>query len=209
MKYSLSNTASATLIKEALNVEFEFPNIYKPKLKIDGSSEQSISIITMEDSTVITYGIWGILPQNFDGEWKKFQNFRNTLHVHESEISKNVLYKEALEKRRCLIIVTGFYMYHLEGKNVVNYLVEKETLRPFYLAGMYNVLEDGFISCSVINTRTSDALQSINSLYKVMPIQIPKLFKKSWLAKETCRKDINYILSKPYLTKFKIQRIAS
>ncbi|TYP99318.1 putative SOS response-associated peptidase YedK [Tenacibaculum adriaticum] len=209
MKYSLSNTASKTLIREELGIKFKYPNIYKPRLKIDGYKEQSVSIITMEEPNLITQGIWGILPQNFEGEWKKFQRLKTTLHVNEKEISENVLYKEALERRRCLIIVTGFYTHHLEGKKITNYLVEKTPLKPFYLAGIYNVLEDGFATCSVINTNTNSCLSSINNLYEVMPLQIPKMFKNIWLDKATTIKDINYIVSKPYITKFKIQRIAS
>ena len=71
------------------------------------------------------------------------------------------------------------------------------------------VLKDGFITCSVINTNANSYLTSINNLYEVMPLQIPKMFKNIWLDKGTTIKDVNYIVSKPYITKFKIQRIAS
>lgn len=209
MKYSLSNTASKTLIKEELGVDFKYPNIYKPRLKIDGYKEQTVSIITMDFPNIITQGIWGVLPQNFEGDWKKFQRLKTTLHVNKTEISENVLYKDALAKRRCLIIVTGFYTHQLTGKKITSYLVEKKPLRPFYLAGIYNVLEDGFVTCSVVNTDANSSVASINNLYEVMPLQIPEILKNIWLDKNTEIKDINYIVSKPYITKFKVQKIAS
>lgn len=207
MNYSLSNKASKTLIEQDLGFNFKYPHIYKPSLKIDGYREQSISIMTIDEPSIITQGIWGLLPQNFEGDWKNFQRIKTTLHVNKNEISKNVLYQEALEKRRCLIIVTGFYTHHLIGKEVTSYLVEKEPLWPFYLAGVYNVLEDGFITCTVINTHANASLNSINNLYEVMPLQIPKKYKNSWLDKKTSIIEINSIISTPYLTNFKIQRI--
>ncbi|WP_111707703.1 SOS response-associated peptidase family protein [Lutibacter citreus] len=209
MKYSLSNTASKTLIEEELGLNFMYPNIYKPKLKIDGRKEQFISILTIEEPSIVTQGIWGLLPQNFEGDWKKFQRLKTTLHVSKNDIMHSVLYKEAIEERRCLIIVTGFYTHHLNGNKVVDYLVEKDPLKPFYLAGIYNVLEDGFVTCSVINTNANSSLSSVNNLYEIMPIQIPDIFKKIWLDKETPMKNIKYLISKPFLTKFKIQEIAS
>lgn len=209
MTYSLSNTANISFITETLGVGFRYPSLYKPRLKINGYKEQSLSIITADEPNFITQGIWGILPQNFDGDWKKFQRLKNTLHVNENEIYNNILYKEALQKRRCLIVVTGFYTHYLSENQITDYLVEKDSLTPFYLAGVYNVLADGFITCTVINTKANNSLNSINNLYEVMPLQIPDIFKKIWLDKNAEPEEIDYIISKPYVTKFKIQKIAS
>lgn len=209
MEYSLSNTASLTLLQQELRVPCKYPNIYKPKLKIDGQKEQTVSLITMEDSSFITQGVWGILPQDFEGDWKKFQKIKRTLHVKASEISNNILFREAIEKRRCLIIATGFYMYHLQGKSVQNFLVEKESLRPFYLAGVYNVLDDGFITCSIINVKVNELLKSKNNLYEVMPLQIPQILKNIWLDEATTTEKIAHIISKPYTTKLKVQEVSS
>ena len=73
MKYKLSNIASRTLLRQELHTDVKYPLLYKPKLKIDGNKEQTVSIITMDEPTVVTPGIWGILPQNYEGSWKNFQ----------------------------------------------------------------------------------------------------------------------------------------
>ena len=209
LKYKLSNTASKTLITEELGLSLKYPALYKPRLKIDGNKEQTISIITMDDPKVIIPGIWGILPQDYKGSWKTFQNLKTTLHVSKEELFTNTLYRDALMKRRCLIIVTGFYMYYLNGAKVKNYLVEKDPIHPFYLAGIYNILEDGFITCSVINTETNDKLTSMNNLYEFMPLELPKLLKNHWLSKETSLEEIKQILSKPYSSRLAVNNIAS
>ncbi|WP_430411748.1 SOS response-associated peptidase family protein [Kordia sp.] len=209
MNYKLSNIASKTSLELLFGLPLRYPNIYRSNLVIDGLKEQSIPIISMEDPDYITEGIWGILPQDFKGDWEKFQKLKTTLHTNKNDIDNNILYNEALEKRRCLILVTGFYMYELVDNEVKTYLIEKENATPFALAGIYNILEDGFATCSVINTRINDLLSSEKNLYDHMPLEIPLLFKKMWLSEQTPLAAVQQIISKPYLTKFKIQRIAS
>ncbi|WP_046742903.1 SOS response-associated peptidase family protein [Kordia zhangzhouensis] len=209
MNYKLSNTASKTLLELTFSIPLKYPNIYKPRMVIDGKKEQSVSIITTDEPTVISEGIWGILPQNFEGDWESFQEKKITLHTDKKDIYKSVLYKEAISKRRCLILVTGFYMYHIINNKVHTFLVEKEKLTPFSVAGIYNVLDDGFKTCTVINTEINDLLSSEKNLYEYMPLEIPPLFKNKWLDMETPIEDIERIIEKPYLTKFKVQKITS
>lgn len=209
VKYKLSNIASKTTITQELGLSLKYPALYKPRLKIDGNKEQTLSIVTIDNPNVIIPGIWGILPHNYSGSWKNFQKIKTTLHVSKEELFSNILYRDALMNRRCLIIVTGFYMHYLKGSKIKNYLVEKKPLHPYFLAGIYNVLEDGFITCSVINTETNDKLTSINNLYEHMPLVIPKLLKNHWLSKESTLEDIKQILSKPYSSKLAVNKIAS
>ncbi|KAB8151649.1 hypothetical protein EZY14_017230 [Kordia sp. TARA_039_SRF] len=209
MNYQLSNTASKSHLELTFGLPIKYPNIYRPKIRIDGRKEQSIPIITMEEPNYISEGIWGILPQDFEGDWKRFQKLKITLHTNAKEIQQSILYKEALKKRRCLILVTGFYMHHIVQNDIETFLVEKETPKPFAIAGVYNVLEDGFLTCTVINTESNDLLTSEKNLYNQMPLEIPALFKNMWLNPKTNIEDIKKIIDKPYLTKFKIQNIAS
>ncbi|MGG8494959.1 SOS response-associated peptidase family protein [Tenacibaculum sp. TC6] len=209
MKYKLSNVASRTRIEELTKLPFKYANIYKPKRKIDGTKEQNVSIITMENPGEIIQGIWGMLPQNYEDHWNKFQQIKSTLHTCINDIYNNVLYKEALFKRRCLLIVTGFYAHKLLGNKVENYLVEKENREPFYLAGIYNTTEDGFYTCTVINTNATEELNSINNLYETMPLQIPQMFKNKWLDKNTTREELAHLVSKPYHINFCVQKIIS
>lgn len=209
MNYQLSNIATKEQIKDFTKLSFKYPFLYKPKRKINGLKEQTVSLITTENPALITQGIWGLLPENYSENWSKFQNIRNTLHINKLEIKRNILFKEALLNRRCLLIVTGFYAHKIIDNTIKNYLVEKKNQEPFYLAGIYNVTNDGFITCSVINTKSTEKLNSFNNIYEVMPLQMPKIFKSMWLNLETNIKEIDYLLDNPYDTKLNIQIIAS
>lgn len=209
MIYKLSNIASKERIEEFTKLHFKYPYLYKPKRKINGLKEQTICIINMDTPRQITQGIWGILPQNYEDNWNKFQHIKQTLHTNKEEIKNSILFKEALYSRRCLFIVTGFYVHKIIDGALENYLVEKDNQEPFYLAGVYNTTDDGFSTCSVINTKVTGELYDFNNLYETMPIQIPKIFKNMWLDKGAKIKDINYLINAPYVTKFNIQKIAS
>ncbi|MDY0779527.1 SOS response-associated peptidase family protein [Tenacibaculum sp. IB213877] len=209
MKYKLSNIASKTLIEDFTKLKLKYPNIYKPKRNIDGLKEQSVSIITMENPNIISQGIWGILPHNFKDSWGAFQKIKNTIHTNKNELFNNILYKEALFKRRCLILATGFYIYKIKNNKIIRYLVEKKNREPFYLAGIYNVTDDGFKTCTIINTETEDVLDAYDNIYNCMPLQIPKIFKNIWLDNTTKLDNLKYMISKPYLSNLIVQKIAS
>ncbi|MFD0964744.1 SOS response-associated peptidase family protein [Pseudofulvibacter geojedonensis] len=209
MNYKLSNIASREKIRDFTKVDFVYPYLYKPKRKINGLKEQSICVITQENPNQIKQAIWGMLPNNYKGDWRKFQRVKFTLHVNKKEIKKNILYKEAFLQRRCLIIVTGFYVHKLIRGRLENYLVENKNLEPYYLAGIYNVTNDGFITCSVINTEAVEELNTINNLYEFMPLQIPKIFKNVWLDNHTTEQAIDSLINEPYYIKLKVQKIAS
>ncbi len=207
MKYKLSNIASKTLIEDFTKLKLKYPNIYKPKRNIDGLKEQNVSIISMDNPNEITQAIWGILPQNFEHSWKAFQKIKSTIHTDKSELFNNVLYEEALFNRRCLVIATGFYTYQVHETKIRKYLVERNDRQPFYLAGIYNVTEDGFTTCTIINTEAEEELKTYHNIYNSMPLPIPKIFKNIWLDKETDLENLQFILSKPYLSNFTMQKI--
>ncbi|MHC9087486.1 SOS response-associated peptidase family protein [Tenacibaculum sp. IMCC1] len=209
MIYKLSNIASIERIETFTKLPFKYPYLHKPKRKINGLKEQTVCIINMENPNQIMQAIWGLLPQNYGDNWNKFQHIKQTLHINKEEIKNNILFKEALYLRRCLFIVTGFYIHKVINGVVENYLVEKDNQKPFYLAGLYNITNDGFYTCSVINTKLIGKLNDFNNLYQVMPIQIPEIFKNMWLNKKSEIIDINYLMSTPYITNLKVQRIAS
>ncbi|WP_299010425.1 SOS response-associated peptidase family protein [uncultured Tenacibaculum sp.] len=207
MSYKLSNIASKERIKDFTKLNFKYPHLHKPRRKINGLKEQTVNIITMDNPLEITQGIWGMLPQNYADNWNKFQQIKRTLHVRREEIKKSILFKEALLFRRCLLIVTGFYAHKVIDGSIENYLVEKDKREPFYLAGVYNTTEDGFVTCSVINTNTTEELNSFNNLYEIMPLQIPRTFKKMWLDRSTDMSDVEYLINNPYDAKYNIQKI--
>lgn len=209
MSYKLSNIASKERIKEFTKLNFKYPHLHKPRRKINGLKEQTVNVITMENPNEIMQGIWGILPQDYAENWSKFQQIKHTLHVRKDDLKNNILFKEALFYRRCLLIVTGYYIHKIVGNTIENYLVEKSNQEPFYVAGIYNTTNDGFLTCTVINIKVTEEFNTINNLYEIMPLQMPKMFKSMWLDFKTSQNDIDYLINNPYDSGLQAQKIAT
>ncbi|WP_378175523.1 SOS response-associated peptidase [Aquimarina sp. SS2-1] len=208
MYKKISNIAERELIEQEVGVRYRFPKLHTPTPVIDGSEESTISIITSENPDCISYGIWGILPDNYKEEWSDFQKVFNTLHITKDRLNSNGIFQEPYQKRRCVIIVTGFFIYHLYNGSLYPYYVHQSNKKPFYLAGIYNVLDDGFITCSIIMTKATGVIETIQNLDNTMPVIVHKTFLKTWLNPSTTKEDLDYILGSSKLSNLKAYPIA-
>lgn len=185
MFYKLSNTAELNEIEEEFDVKFEFPKLYKPTPVINGLEESTLNVITMEHPNQVSYAIWGLLPQKLEDNWKVFQNLTNTLNINIEHLDfKDSLYSEAMDSRRCLIITTGFFTSALYNGKMYPHHVYLENHKPFCIAGVYNQLEDGFITCSILIKKTDNALREIPHLLEYKPVIFDAKDRKHWLNKK-------------------------
>lgn len=185
MFYKLSNTAQRKEIEKEFNALFEFPKLYKPATVINGLEESTVSVITMEDQRKVCYGIWGLLPTTLEDNWKVFQNLTNTLNINVEHLDfKDDLYAEAMDQRRCLIITTGFFTSALYKGKMYPYHVYLSNHKPFSIAGVYNQLEDGFKTCSILIKKTDNSLKKIPNILKYKPVIFGVKDQRHWLNKK-------------------------
>jgi putative SOS response-associated peptidase YedK len=186
MYQKLSNRASVSQIEKEFDLRFLYPEIYTPIPIIDGSRESILPIITNSEDAFIQFGIWGILPEHYDGSRKSFQKIEKTLHISDTTLFQNEsIFFPSLEKNRCLIIVSGFFTYTITDGLTQPYYVHLPNHQPFSLAGIYNTLNDGFITCSFLLTPVKSAFHNIPNVQKMMPLVIPSSVRDIWLSKET------------------------
>ena len=190
MSYKISNSEERISIESALGKLYKFPDFHIPKAVINGLKESFVSVVTMEEPHVITHAIWGMLPEQFNGDWTAFQEAFNTLYVDENDVLKSSFFKDALVKRRCLIVASGYYTYHLNGDKIYPLHNTPEGFNTCCLAGVYNVIEDGFITCSIIKG-TNDLVKSVDG--KTPKIIAPQYYN-SWLDKSTDVNELMHIL---------------
>lgn len=185
MFYKLSNTAKLNEIEKEFNAEFEFANLYEPLSVINGLEESTVPIITMDNPKKINFGIWGLLPQSLEDNWKIFQNLTNTLNINVDHLDlKESLYSEAMDHRRCLVITTGFFTSALYNGKMYPHHVYISGHKPFAIAGIYNRLEDGFITCSILIRKTNNSLKEIPHLLDYKPVIFGERDREHWLNKK-------------------------
>ena len=181
MYNKISNTADRRMIETEFGIKFKYPKLYKKSFIINGANEATISLITMEEPDIINFGIWGILPENYKEEWLDFQNVVDTLSVAKDRINNEELFEQPFKLRRCLIIVTGFFIHHLHEGVLYPYYVHQTAKQPFALAGIYNVMDDGFITCSIVVTDVAGDLATIENIDSKIPVVLSKKHCDTWL----------------------------
>lgn len=197
MIYKLSNVADQRVIEETFGLRFKYPQLYRPQPLINGFEEANLSMVTMENNKEITFAIWGLMPQNFKEDWQQFQNHANTLNVPVQDLEQVAWMKESLRHRRCAIIVSGFYTHRLKNGNTTSYYLCRPDGNPFYLAGVYNVLEDGFQCSALITNKTNNFVAHYHDISHLAPIIIPKSDAKAWLDPKTKMADIKKMVMAP------------
>lgn len=194
MFYKISNIANRESIEEKFHVNFEFPNLYKPQGVIDGLKESTISVITISDPKKATYAIWGLLPENFEDNWSVFQDVFNTLNVNiETLENSNGLYSNLLQDRRCVIIATGFFTTWLTNGTVERCHVHLPNYEPFAIAGVFNELNDGFITCSLVVTKISESFKDVPNISNLKPLVLNENELKQWFDTSTSLDEIKKI----------------
>ncbi len=186
MFYKISNIANRESIEKKFHVNFEFPNLYKPQGVIDGLMESTISVITISDPHKAVYAIWGLLPENFEDNWSVFQDVVNTLNVKfETLQNDNGLYMDILEKRRCIILSTGFFTTWLTNGTVERCHVHLPDFEPFAIAGVFNELNDGFITCSLVVTQINESFKDVPNISNLKPLVLNDHELKQWFDTST------------------------
>lgn len=208
MYYKLSNTADRNQIEQLFKIPFKYPNLYHPEIVINGFTESSIPIITGEEPDKVSLGIWGILPADYNDDWSTFQNVSNTLTIDEKMLDGSSWYKTAFEHRRCLIIVTGFFTTFLQKGTIYPYYLGRPDNAPFFLAGIYNTLNDGFITASLLVGAADRYVQKFQNLTETMPVVVPENHADSWLEQKITLGGLREMMANPSPNHLKANAIA-
>lgn len=182
MNLKLSCNFSRDEIEKDLSKTFLYPKIQKPRTLIDSDGETHLAVITASESTKINFAIWGLLPSNYEGSWERFQQAFDT-HQIEFKKAKNSNYLESFHKsERCLIITSGFFMHHYHEGELYPLYIHRTDNKVICLAGIYTILEDGFLTCSLFTSKSNKLLSEVRSFDSETPLIIPDHQYENWLS---------------------------
>ena len=184
----ISNTATLKEIESYLDLQYQFKHLYKPQIVINGMEESTVSVVTSQQRTIIQFGIWGILPQGYNKEWRQFQKFENTLITNFASLEQSHWLYDALKFRRCLVIITGYFNYYLDEKNLKPVYSSRASEKILCLAGIYNQTEDGFLTFTIL-TKTSNHFHTKTSFAPVAPIIFSEREREFWIGNENSPKE--------------------
>ena len=209
MFYKISNTAERNSIEEELEIPYKYPKIYKKQKVINGLNENTLSVVTQENSDIINYAIWGLLPEEFDDKWNVFQEISNTLNTDLEQIEdQNILNFKSLAHKRCLIVATGFFTSYLFNGKLFPYYIHLKNEKPFCFAGIYNQMTDGFLTCSLLISKSAPYLKNIPHISSKLPIILEPRNYQYWLDNNLSSEAIKIMLASQNKFNFKAYPIS-
>ncbi len=104
------------------------------------------------------------------------------INVRVESVARAPAYRESFRKRRCLVIVDGFFEWMRRDKAKLPFFVRRQDGKPFALAGIWesSTRADGesVDSCAVI---TGEAQGVVVGLHDRMPLIVPTVGYARWV----------------------------
>jgi putative SOS response-associated peptidase YedK len=199
-------TLSAKMIREIMAEEYDITQLhiddFMPLYNV-GPSQNMLSVIKHDDTYRSGYLKWRFIPSyaKTQNEGYKYINARSET-VHEKRT-----YKEAFEKRRCLLICNGFYEWKRD-KVKRPFLFHRENFNLIVMAGIWQAqyLDDGSkeYGFSILTTAANEVMAPIHHR---MPVILKATDVSLWLDKNASYDDIKHLfkpIDEAYLTCYEV-----
>ena len=121
---------------------------------------------------------WGLIPH-----WAKSASIGSRMiNARAETIVEKPAFRDALRRRRCLVLADGFYEWQRIGTGKRPMRIVLRSGEPFAFAGLWSVWRDPngnrIPSCAIITTSANDVLRPIHDR---MPVILPRDFEELWL----------------------------
>ncbi len=175
---------SLTTDYDALNNRFSFrghvqlPLSLKPRYNIAPTQEVLTVVNPNCEGNEPRMMTWGLIPF-----WAKDPSVGNRMiNARVETIMERPAFKNAFQRRRCLVVADGFYEWRKEGKHRIPLRIILKTGEPFGFAGLWETWKspDGKTveSCTIITTSPNAVMEPIHNR---MPVILPREAEAAWL----------------------------
>lgn len=134
---------------------------------------------------------WGLVPF-----WAHDLKIGSTMINARSEtLFEKPAFRESLQKRRCLVVVDGFYEWQQRGGRRVPQLIAFDDGRSFTLAGLWARWrgEPGEVETfTIVTTAANEALRAVHDR---MPVLVDERDREEWLDPDNATVDLERIAS--------------
>jgi putative SOS response-associated peptidase YedK len=120
---------------------------------------------------------WGLIPF-----WAKDRAIGSRLlNARVETAAEKPAFRDAIKRRRCVLIADGFYEWEKRGKARVPFLFEQGEHAPFAIAGLWDrngTGDDVITSCTILTTGASEV---VGRIHDRMPLVVPQDLMSAWL----------------------------
>lgn len=152
----------------------------------NGFDHNDVPVITSEEPGAIQFFRWGLIPGWVNNIEKALEMQNFTLNATCENVFEKPSFKGSIYKKRCLVIVKGFFENRHEGKKKYPYFIFPANQPFFFLGGIYSEWADKTTgellhTCSIITTPANSLMTTIHNSKMRMPLIIPNKKKALWL----------------------------
>jgi putative SOS response-associated peptidase YedK len=182
--YSIAKKSVNELIKTKILKPAQL-NLFDDQVIANGFDHPFMPVITNDLPGEIQYFQWGFLPPFVDSIqdfWGKY----NTLNAKAEEAAGSKLYAEALFKRRCLVLCSGFFEWKTVKKEKIPYYITLKNDEMFVFAGIWNVSTDSknklIRNFSILTIEANELMAEIHNSKKRMPLILSPENALKWIS---------------------------
>ena len=140
--------------------------------------QETLTVVSDGSRNNARYMRWGLIPS-----WAKDASAGSRMiNARAETIDARPAFRNAFERRRCLVLADGFYEWMMVGKRRTPVRVILRSGEPFAFAGLWETWrspEDVVVtSCAIVTTTPNAVLQPIHNR---MPVILPREAESLWL----------------------------
>lgn len=191
-RYRIKDTDELTA---HLRETFGIPDwVQGPRYNVAPSQEMPVIIMDDEGDVIVPATMrWGFVPF-----WEKSAKPKLApINAQSEKVATNAMFKQSLQKRRCLVPADGFYEWlRLDETTKVPFDIHLKSGRSFFMAGIYesgNELRPP--TFAILTTRANDLMARIHNR---MPAIVDDEEAKRWLTPGAIAADELARLTEPH-----------
>jgi len=152
---------------------------YRPRYNT--APTQEVMTVTKNGERSAQYMRWGLIPF-----WAKDVKIGyKMINAKAETVAEKPAFRNALKKRRCLVLADGFYEWKKVGSKKIPHRIILKDQETFAFAGLYEEKKQAtgetLVSCTIITCEPNELVAMIHNR---MPVILPQESEELWLNPE-------------------------
>ena len=139
---------------------------------------EDLAVVRNDAPDVIDLLEWGLLPDWVDDP----AAFPMPINARAESLAEKRTFREAVDRRRCLVLADGFYEWPEERGHTQPYRIERTDGDPFAMAGLWERWTDGSRTRRTVTIVTTAAQGVVAPLHDRMPVILDPAVERTWIA---------------------------
>ncbi len=186
-----TNEQEARRIAERMGADISDSELWTPSYNI--APTQPIPVVGLRDGRrALRVMRWGLVPR-----WSRDAKIAaQCINARAETVAERPAFREAFKKRRCLVVVTGWYEWKAEGGAKVPHWFHGARGELLALAGLWDAWKDPSTgqelrTCSIV-TCAPNAIAG--AVHDRMPVVLDEAGAVRWIAPDTEVSSLRYLL---------------